>query len=151
MLEQPAWMMGYSDRVRDRCGHLRNAGSLDGADPRVGTGLAGAPGLGDVVRIQIRVGGDQVVEDARFKAFGCASTIAGASVAAEWARGRTLDETLRITNTAIARELDLPPSKVHCALVAEDALKAAVQDFLGKQESGGSPDRFDNNPAGGPE
>ena len=81
MLEQPAWMMGYSDRVRDRCGHLRNAGSLDGADPRVGTGLAGAPGLGDVVRIQIRVGGDQVVEDARFKAFGCASTIAGLATA----------------------------------------------------------------------
>jgi nitrogen fixation NifU-like protein len=125
--------MAYSDRVLDHYENPRNVGSLDGADPQVGTGMVGAPACGDVMRLQIRVGEDGVIEDARFKAYGCGSAIASSSLVTEWLTGRTLDQALEIQNTAIAEELALPPVKLHCSVLAEDAIRAAIDDLRQKQ------------------
>jgi len=113
----------------------RNVGALDKADAAVGTGLVGAPACGDVMKLQIRVGDDGRIVDAKFKTFGCGSAIASSSVATEWVKGRTVDECLAITNTDIAAHLKLPPVKLHCSMLAEDAIKAAVKDWKGKREA----------------
>ncbi|MBC7162988.1 MAG: Fe-S cluster assembly scaffold IscU [Immundisolibacter sp.] len=125
--------MAYSDRVLDHYENPRNVGSLDVADPKVGTGMVGAPACGDVMRLQIRVGEDGVIEDARFKTYGCGSAIASSSLVTEWLKGRTLDQALEIQNTAIAEELALPPVKLHCSVLAEDAIRAAIDDLRQKQ------------------
>jgi len=125
----------YSERVLDHCSRPRNAGSLDKRDPSVGTGLAGTPESGDVIVIQVRVGDGQVIEEAKFKAFGCGSSIASSSLATEWLKGKTLDEALTIRNTEIVSELELPPSKIHCSVLAEDAVRAAIGNYLEKRES----------------
>ena len=127
--------MAYSDRVLDHYENPRNVGSLDVADPQVGTGMVGAPACGDVMRLQIRVGEDGVIEDARFKTYGCGSAIASSSLVTEWLKGRTLDQALEIQNTAIAEELALPPVKLHCSVLAEDAIRAAIDDLRAKQEA----------------
>lgn len=114
----------------------RNVGSLDKSDPRVGTGLVGAPACGDVMKLQIRVNDDGIIEDVRFKTFGCGSAIASSSLATEWIKGRTLVEATTIKNTDIAKELCLPPVKLHCSMLAEDAIKSAVKDFQSKQLAG---------------
>ena len=125
--------MNYSDRVVDHVENPRNAGSLDPRDPDVGTGLVGAPACGDVMKLQIRVGADGVIEEARFKTFGCGSAIASSSLVTEWVKGRTIDHALAISNRDVARELALPPVKVHCSVLAEDAIKAAVADWRRKR------------------
>lgn len=112
----------------------RNVGSLDKSDPRVGTGLVGAPACGDVMKLQIRVSDAGIIEDVRFKTFGCGSAIASSSLATEWIKGRSLDEASAIRNTDIAKELCLPPVKLHCSMLAEDAIKSAVRDFKTKQQ-----------------
>jgi nitrogen fixation NifU-like protein len=126
--------MAYSDRVLDHYENPRNVGSLDVADPQVGTGMVGAPACGDVMRLQIRVDEDGVIADARFKTYGCGSAIASSSLVTEWLKGRTLDQALEIQNTAIAEELALPPVKLHCSVLAEDAIRAAIEDLRAKQE-----------------
>lgn len=125
--------MAYSDKVIDHYEHPRNVGSLDKEDPNVGTGMVGAPACGDVMRLQIRVGTDGVIEDAKFKTYGCGSAIASSSLLTEWVKGKTLHEAQQIKNTEIAEELALPPVKIHCSVLAEDAVKAAVNDYLRKQ------------------
>ena len=125
--------MAYSDKVVDHVENPRNVGSLDQADPAVGTGLVGAPACGDVMKLQIRVDGAGVIEDAKFKTFGCGSAIAASSLVTEWVKGRTVDEALAIQNTEVAEELCLPPVKVHCSVLAEDAIRAAVADWRRKQ------------------
>jgi nitrogen fixation NifU-like protein len=127
--------MAYSDRVLDHYENPRNVGSLDVADPQVGTGMVGAPACGDVMRLQIRVDEDGVIADARFKTYGCGSAIASSSLVTEWLKGRTLDQALEIQNTAIAEELALPPVKLHCSVLAEDAIRAAIDDLRAKQEA----------------
>jgi nitrogen fixation NifU-like protein len=127
--------MAYSDRVLDHYENPRNVGSLDVADPQVGTGMVGAPACGDVMRLQIRVDEDGVIADARFKTYGCGSAIASSSLVTEWLKGRTLDQALEIQNTAIAEELALPPVKLHCSVLAEDAIRAAIEDLRAKQEA----------------
>ncbi|MFZ5491827.1 MAG: Fe-S cluster assembly scaffold IscU [Pseudomonadota bacterium] len=127
--------MAYSDRVLDHYENPRNVGSLDVEDPQVGTGMVGAPACGDVMRLQIRVDEDGVIADARFKTYGCGSAIASSSLVTEWLKGRTLDEALEIQNTAIAEELALPPVKLHCSVLAEDAIRAAIDDLRAKQEA----------------
>ena len=124
--------MAYSDKLIDHYENPRNVGSLDKNDPGVGTGLVGAPACGDVMKLQIRVGADGVIEDARFKTYGCGSAIASSSLVTEWVKGKTLDEALSIKNTQIASELALPPVKIHCSILAEDAIKAAVADYKAK-------------------
>lgn len=124
--------MAYSDKVLDHYNHPRNVGALDKSSPDVGTGVVGAPECGDVMKLQIQVDGDRIV-DAKFKTFGCGSAIASSSLATEWLKGRTLDEAERIKNTAIVEELSLPPVKIHCSVLAEDAIKAAVADYRRKQ------------------
>ncbi len=124
--------MSYSSKVIDHYENPRNVGSLDKADPDVGTGLVGAPACGDVMKLQIKVNGEGIIEDARFKTFGCGSAIASSSLVTEWVKGRTLEQALEIKNTQVARELDLPPVKVHCSVLAEDAIKAAVSDYQAK-------------------
>ena len=124
--------MAYSDKVLDHYEHPRNVGSLDKADPSVGTGIVGAPECGDVMKLQIQVEGDRIV-DAKFKTFGCGSAIASSSLATEWIKGKTLDEAMEIRNTQIVEELSLPPVKIHCSVLAEDAIKAAIADFKRKQ------------------
>ena len=126
-------MGGYSDKLVDHCENPRNVGSLDKDDPSVGTGLVGAPACGDVMKLQIRVGKDGVIEDAKFKTYGCGSAIASSSLVTEWVKGRTLDQALAIKNTAVAEELSLPPVKIHCSVLAEDAIKAAVRDLREKR------------------
>ena len=122
--------MAYSDKVVDHYNNPRNVGSLDKKDPNVGTGLVGAPECGDVMKLQIRINPEtQVIEDAKFKTFGCGSAIASSSLATEWLKGRSVDEALAIKNTAIVKELNLPPVKIHCSVLAEDAIKAAVRDL----------------------
>jgi nitrogen fixation NifU-like protein len=129
--------MAYSDKVVDHYNNPRNVGSLDKKDPSVGTGLVGAPECGDVMKLQIRINPEtQVIEDAKFKTFGCGSAIASSSLATEWLKGRSVDEALAIKNTAIVKELNLPPVKIHCSVLAEDAIKAAVRDYQQKQSSG---------------
>jgi nitrogen fixation NifU-like protein len=125
--------MAYNEKVIDHAENPRNVGTLDKDDPNVGTGLVGAPACGDVMRLQIRVGEGGVIEDAKFKTFGCGSAIASSSLATEWLKGRTLDEAEKIKNTDIVQELNLPPVKIHCSVLAEDAIKSAIEDFRRKQ------------------
>src|SRR5690554_1382485 len=126
--------MAYSDKVIDHYENPRNVGTLDKEDPNVGTGLVGAPACGDVMRLQLRIGADGVIEDAKFKTFGCGSAIASSSLVTEWVKGKSVDEAAKITNSAIAQELSLPPVKIHCSVLAEDAIKAAIADY--KQKKG---------------
>lgn len=124
--------MAYSDKVIDHYENPRNVGAFDKADDAVGTGMVGAPACGDVMKLQIRVGKDGVIEDARFKTYGCGSAIASSSLVTEWVKGKRLDEAAGIRNTQIAEELSLPPVKIHCSILAEDAIKAAVADYRKK-------------------
>ena len=124
--------MAYSEKVLDHYENPRNVGSFDKGDKQVGTGMVGAPACGDVMKLQIKVGANGVIEDARFKTYGCGSAIASSSLLTEWVKGKTLDEAREIKNTAIAEELALPPVKIHCSVLAEDAIKAAIQDYQGK-------------------
>ncbi len=126
--------MAYSDKVIDHYNHPRNVGSLPKTDPSVGTGLVGAPECGDVMKLQMKINPEtQVIEEAKFKTFGCGSAIASSSLATEWVKGKTVDEALAIKNTDIVRELSLPPVKIHCSVLAEDAIKAAIGDWKKKQ------------------
>ena len=125
--------MAYSDKVMDHYQSPRNVGKMDQDDDDVGTGMVGAPACGDVMRLQIRVNEDGVIEDAKFKTYGCGSAIASSSLLTEWVKGKTLDEAADIKNTAIAEELALPPVKIHCSVLAEDAIKAAVEDIKRKR------------------
>ena len=124
--------MAYSDKVLDHYENPRNVGSFEKGDKQVGTGMVGAPACGDVMKLQIKVGDNGVIEDARFKTYGCGSAIASSSLLTEWVKGKTLDEAREIKNTDIAEELALPPVKIHCSVLAEDAIKAAIQDYQGK-------------------
>jgi len=126
--------MAYSDKVIDHYEHPRNVGKLDDKAKNVGTGMVGAPACGDVMRLQIEVGDDGVIQQAKFKTYGCGSAIASSSLLTEWVKGKTLDEALEIKNSQIAEELALPPVKVHCSVLAEDAIKAAVKDFQEKNQ-----------------
>ena len=125
----------YSKKVIDHYEHPRNVGSMDKNDLNVGTGMVGAPDCGDVMRLQIRVNDQGVIEDAKFKTYGCGSAIASSSLITEWIKGRSLDEALAIKNSQIAEELALPPVKIHCSILAEDAIKAAVHDYRKKKQS----------------
>ena len=125
--------MAYSDKVLDHYENPRNVGAFDKGDGDVGTGMVGAPACGDVMKLQIKVGADGVIEDAKFKTYGCGSAIASSSLVTEWVKGKTLDQAMEIKNTAIAEELALPPVKIHCSILAEDAIKAAVADYKQKQ------------------
>jgi nitrogen fixation NifU-like protein len=125
--------MAYSDKVLDHYENPRNVGKLDGDDDSVGTGMVGAPACGDVMRLQIKVNDDGVIEDAKFKTYGCGSAIASSSLLTEWVKGKNLDEAEQIRNTEIAEELALPPVKIHCSVLAEDAIKAAVKDLREKR------------------
>src|SRR5437764_10944548 len=128
--------MPYSDKVLDHYSNPRNVGSFDAADPTVGTGLVGAPECGDVMKLQIKVNPETgVIEDARFKTFGCGSAIASSSLATEWLKGKTVEEAMGIKNTLIVKELNLPPVKVHCSVLAEDAIKSAIEDFKRKRST----------------
>jgi nitrogen fixation NifU-like protein len=128
--------MPYSEKVLDHYSNPRNVGSFDAADPTVGTGLVGAPECGDVMKLQIKVNPETgVIEDAKFKTFGCGSAIASSSLATEWLKGKTVEEALGIKNTEIVEELALPPVKVHCSVLAEDAIKAALKNYQEKQEA----------------
>jgi Fe-S cluster assembly scaffold IscU len=128
--------MAYSDKVIDHYNNPRNVGGLQKEDPNVGTGLVGAPECGDVMKLQIKVNEENgVIEDAKFKTFGCGSAIASSSLATEWVKGKTLAEALAIKNTDIVKELSLPPVKIHCSVLAEDAIKAAITDWKKKHES----------------
>ncbi|WP_411391796.1 Fe-S cluster assembly scaffold IscU [Pseudomonas sp. MPB23] len=126
--------MAYSEKVIDHYENPRNVGKMDAEDPNVGTGMVGAPACGDVMRLQIKVNEAGVIEDAKFKTYGCGSAIASSSLATEWMKGKTLDEAVTISNTQLAEELALPPVKIHCSVLAEDAIKAAVRDY--KQKKG---------------
>jgi len=125
--------MAYSEKVLDHYENPRNVGSFDKADTSVGTGMVGAPACGDVMKLQIKVGEDGVIEDAVFKTYGCGSAIASSSLLTEWVKGKTLDEARAIKNTAIAEELALPPVKIHCSVLAEDAISAAIEDYMHKR------------------
>ena len=125
--------MAYSDKVLDHYENPRNVGKLDAEDDNVGTGMVGAPACGDVMRLQIKVNDDGVIEDAKFKTYGCGSAIASSSLLTEWVKGKNLDEAEQIRNTEIAEELALPPVKIHCSVLAEDAIKAAVKDLREKK------------------
>jgi len=124
--------MAYSDKVIDHYENPRNVGAFDKGDESVGTGMVGAPACGDVMKLQIKVGADGRIEDARFKTYGCGSAIASSSLVTEWVKGKTLDQAASIRNTEIAQELSLPPVKIHCSILAEDAIKAAVADYKNK-------------------
>ena len=125
--------MAYSDKVLDHYENPRNVGTLDTNDPPVGTGMVGAPACGDVMKLQIKVNDSGIIEDAKFKTYGCGSAIASSSLVTEWLKGKSLDEAAQIKNSAIAEELALPPVKIHCSVLAEDAIKAAVADLKAKQ------------------
>jgi len=125
--------MAYSEKLMDHYENPRNVGSMDKKDTTVGTGMVGAPACGDVMKLQIKVNEEGVIEDARFKTYGCGSAIASSSLLTEWVKGKTLDEASEIKNSQIADELALPPVKVHCSVLAEDAIKAAIDDFKSKQ------------------
>jgi nitrogen fixation NifU-like protein len=124
--------MAYSDKVIDHYENPRNVGSFDKGDDSIGTGMVGAPACGDVMKLQIKVGADGRIEDARFKTYGCGSAIASSSLVTEWVKGKTLEQAASIKNTEIAQELSLPPVKIHCSILAEDAIKAAVADYKKK-------------------
>jgi len=125
--------MAYSDKVLDHYENPRNVGSMDKNDPHVGTGMVGAPACGDVMKLQIKVNDAGIIEDAKFKTYGCGSAIASSSLVTEWLKGKTLDQAAEIKNSAIVEELALPPVKIHCSVLAEDAIKAAVADLKSKQ------------------
>ncbi|HLU20490.1 MAG TPA: Fe-S cluster assembly scaffold IscU [Pusillimonas sp.] len=126
--------MAYSDKVLDHYENPRNVGAFDKSDANVGTGMVGAPACGDVMKLQIKVNDQGIIEDARFKTYGCGSAIASSSLVTEWVKGKTLDQALDIRNTQIAEELALPPVKIHCSILAEDAIKAAVQNYKEKHQ-----------------
>ena len=130
--------MAYSDKVIDHYENPRNVGSLDKDDEDVGTGIVGAPACGDVMKLQIRVE-DGVIKDARFKTYGCGSAIASSSLVTEWVKGMRVEDAMQIQNSQIAEELSLPPVKIHCSVLAEDAIKAAIADYLAKRESKAAP------------
>jgi len=127
--------MAYSEKVLDHYENPRNVGSFEKGDDQVGTGMVGAPACGDVMKLRIRVNENGIIEDARFKTYGCGSAIASSSLVTEWVKGKTLDEAMTIRNTQIAKELALPPVKIHCSILAEDAIKAAVKDYKDKHGS----------------
>ena len=127
--------MAYSDKVLDHYENPRNVGSLDKDDPNVGTGMVGAPACGDVMKLQIQVDDDGIITDAKFKTYGCGSAIASSSLLTEWVRGQTVEDIEKIKNSDIANELALPPVKLHCSVLAEDAIKSAIADYKGKQET----------------
>ena len=127
--------MAYSDKVIDHYENPRNVGSFDKNDPDIGTGMVGAPACGDVMKLQIKVDENGIISDARFKTYGCGSAIASSSLVTEWVKGKTLDEAGTIKNTAIAEELALPPVKIHCSILAEDAIKAAIEDYRKKHDN----------------
>ena len=125
--------MAYSDKVLNHYENPQNVGTLDKNDPNVGTGLVGAPACGDVMRLQLKISDEGVIEDAKFKTFGCGSAIASSSLVTEWVKGKTVEEAGKITNKEVAKELSLPPVKIHCSVLAEDAIKAAIEDFKKKR------------------
>jgi nitrogen fixation protein NifU and related proteins len=127
--------MAYSEKVIDHYENPRNVGSFDKSDDRVGTGMVGAPACGDVMKLQIRVNDQGVIEDARFKTYGCGSAIASSSLVTEWVKGKTLDQAMHLKNSQIAEELALPPVKIHCSILAEDAIKAAIRDYQEKHSA----------------
>ena len=127
--------MAYSDKVIDHYENPRNVGTFDKDDESVGTGMVGAPACGDVMRLQIKVNDEGIIEDAKFKTYGCGSAIASSSLITEWVKGKSLDDALAIKNSEIAEELELPPVKIHCSILAEDAVKAAVADYRKKKET----------------
>ena len=127
--------MAYSDKVIDHYENPRNVGTFDKGDDSVGTGMVGAPACGDVMRLQIKVNDNGIIEDAKFKTYGCGSAIASSSLITEWVKGKSLDDALAIKNSEIAEELELPPVKIHCSILAEDAVKAAVADYRKKKEA----------------
>ncbi len=129
--------MAYSNKVLDHYENPRNVGTLDKEDPNVGTGMVGAPACGDVMKLQIQVDDNGIITDAKFKTYGCGSAIASSSLLTEWVQGQTVDEVAKIKNSDIANELALPPVKIHCSVLAEDAIKAALADYKGKQEAMG--------------
>ena len=126
--------MAYSEKLMDHYEHPRNVGTLDKNDDSVGTGMVGAPACGDVMRLQIKVNDQGVIEDAKFKTYGCGSAIASSSLVTEWVKGKTLDDAAKISNADIAEELALPPVKIHCSILADDAIKAAIDDYKSKQK-----------------
>ena len=128
-------IMAYSDKVIDHYENPRNVGSMDKNDPQVATGMVGAPACGDVMKLQLKISDDGIIEDAKFKTYGCGSAIASSSLVTEWVKGKSIDEAGKIKNTAIAEELALPPVKIHCSILAEDAIKAAIEDYRSKQSS----------------
>ena len=125
--------MAYSEKVIEHYENPRNVGSFDKDDPTVGTGLVGAPACGDVMKLQLKINDEGIIEDAKFKTFGCGSAIASSSLATEWVKGMTIDQAMAIKNTQIVEELNLPPVKIHCSVLAEDAIKAAIEDYKKKQ------------------
>ena len=127
--------MAYSDKVLEHYENPRNVGSFAKDDPNVGTGLVGAPACGDVMKLQLKINDDGVIEDAKFKTFGCGSAIASSSLATEWVKGMTIDQAMTIKNTQIVEELNLPPIKIHCSVLAEDAIKSAIADYKAKRAS----------------
>ncbi|NQZ82342.1 MAG: Fe-S cluster assembly scaffold IscU [Colwellia sp.] len=124
--------MAYSEKVIDHYENPRNVGSMDKDDPQVATGMVGAPACGDVMKLQLRISEDGIIEDAKFKTYGCGSAIASSSLVTEWVKGKSIEEAGKIKNTAIAEELALPPVKIHCSILAEDAIKAAIEDYRSK-------------------
>jgi nitrogen fixation NifU-like protein len=124
--------MAYSEKVIDHYEHPRNVGAFDKQEPDVGTGMVGAPACGDVMKLQIKVNKEGIIEDARFKTYGCGSAIASSSLVTEWVKGKTLEQAMTLRNTQIAEELALPPVKIHCSILAEDAIKAAIEDYKSK-------------------
>lgn len=141
--------MSYSNKLIDHYDNPRNVGSMDKKDAQVGTGLVGAPACGDVMKLQIKVTPEGIIEDAKFKTFGCGSAIASSSLITEWVKGKSLDQASDIKNTEIAEELALPPVKIHCSVLAEDAIKAAVEDY--KTKHGGTADNADATDTAGAE
>jgi nitrogen fixation protein NifU and related proteins len=130
--------MAYSEKVLEHYENPRNVGSFDKNDPSVGTGLVGAPACGDVMKLQLRISDAGIIEDAKFKTFGCGSAIASSSLATEWVKGMTVDQAMGIKNTQIVDELNLPPVKIHCSVLAEDAIKAAIADYKAKRAASGA-------------
>ncbi len=140
--------MAYGEKILDHYNQPRNVGSLNREDPRVGTGVVGAPECGDVMKLQIQIDEDERIVDAKFKTFGCGSAIASSSLATEWIKGKTLDEALTIKNTDIVRELALPPVKIHCSVLAEDAIRAAIADLKTKRSGQQEDAALDAQPTG---
>jgi len=131
--------MAYSEKVIEHFENPGNVGTLDKNDPNVGTGLVGAPACGDVMRLQLKISDEGVIQDAKFKTFGCGSAIASSSLVTEWVKGKSMDDAMKITNKEIAQELSLPPVKIHCSVLAEDAIKAAIEDFRAKRAARSAP------------